>query len=642
MDETSFFVWALAQLTPTDRLALPLDADVVCPQGLVTSPDTLSLTGLGPGLTSINLGNAGFRFAGRELILRDLSLEMSVSAQAAALTIVLGDGIAATEPLRIVLERVRITAVDSGVIIVVPPSGVDLFMEDVTIEVGEGIGLAVVSAAAGAGLSRCCLRSCHIKGWPPVLLNSPGARLRDCQFETSEPPGGADIRPPTINFYGNAGDARVVRCRFAGDAQAGVTLSVPNAEALAAVGLADVQIVQCTSNPSVSALLSLASGGRPEPVVHGLWVDACSRFTDIDTVGWLVDEAAAQGAAPSVARLAACFNRDSFGRYFSHGGAGFDVEGHHAAMSSSREPDTRRRGGNLLRDTGFKGPDWDSSPTIDLTYVGEDPVLGRIDALGAQFEGTLELRQTVLKADVEGQPLVFSVFARQQVQPVKGDVPPLGPVEIKVWVESADGVVGGSALRFRVRDWWHRFSAVVAYAPPGELTVCVDVVSVLGNGVILWAPQLEVGAAATEYQPRESGADGLNTPWPRQVQAMMLGPMTMGYAESKDTVPAGAEAGDRFLNLAPSAPSVPSVPGAEDGWILVQKSNSVPTPHAYNPLGAGTVAECGTVSSQPAVLALDGAPPTDAPFAAFMRFQLSLIDGLQLAHKTSVASELRR
>lgn len=618
-------VCELGSASASESIATVLENDVECANGVSVKARSLSLVGLGRGLTRLVFsGQKGMRFTGNELILRDMDIVLTATTDQPALAIIPAK--AGPSPLRVRLERVQIIAKTLGLWIVAPTAGLDLFMEDVWITVGQGVGLVVGRHTTPPVGSRCSLRACRFVGSRPAILAVSGARIRDCRFTNVL--DAQQTAWPGIQLVEAADCARVTRCTFDGTALAAVTVGwLPN-ESSGGAPPSDLQIVQSDARSGVNSLLKLsASGDAAGP--QGLWLDTCTRFADSKSAGAFVDETTALGAPPPVARLWGCFNRDSLGRYFTHGGAGFDVAGHHAELCSGRSDDSRRKGGNLLRDTGFLAVstgttswyvDAPAAPHLGNVLSGSmmDGVLGRIDAFAVGgFLGKYSFRQLAHIQGIAGQSMVFSLFARRQVPDglmVTSNVS--SDVDLRIWVESPQGVVGGSnTIRFRVRDAWHRFSAVVATVADSSFVVCVDAVSVPGSAgttatVMLWAPQLELGMTPTDYQPRDVNVDPNHTldPWPRPLQAMMLGPMTISYADGVGQVPAEAQVGDRFLNMAPAVPT--GATESHEGWVLVAGAAGAASVHPFNPIDTGPIATCAPfVAAAATKIAAAAAPP---------------------------------
>lgn len=580
--------------------ALRLDGDEVGPSTLVTA-NRLVMTGLGKRATTVWLGADslnGFAFTGNDLVLQDLSIARAPDA---------GDGHAllvfpsTSSRLRVRLIRVHLQAQVLGMVVSAASPDVDLYLEDVDIDAGV-TGLWLTGGSTGRH-RRCVLEDCRVRSVRPVVSEWSGLRISDCQFDVSSAglADTGDAHPGGVALLDGASDVRVTRSWFTGGSGAAVdlvaTATTPPKTSAAHVG---VHLSQLTASmPSVLALRS----ADERAMVHGLWLDLCSRMqaTAVSGPGSFVDESEGVASSAGMARLSAAYDAAPVPALFSNHGRGFEVDGHHAAISTGRRQDPLRAGGNLLVDTrmAFLGTRWAAvgapevtvSPVAALDGVPGDPVLGKVDLVSVQkLAGHKLLVQAVADAPVE--PAVLSVYAR-----LGSDV---GAAWIRLRVLAGDTSIGDTLVSFPVQAYWQRFSCVASPLPSAD-SMCVVVIEFSASEsvpagqrptVLLWAPQFEVGTEPTAFQPREGNDSVAQTVFPRQVQAMMLGPTVFGYSPADPLVaPKSARRGDRFLNTDPKG----SVDDTE-AWIVTGSGAGGVTP--LSPMAGVGVDQCGVNESQ--------------------------------------------
>lgn len=354
--------------------------------------------------------------------------------------------------------------------------------------------------------------------------------------------------------------------------------------------------------PSVLALRSADT----RAVVHGLWLDLCSRLESAAASGLasFVDESGATTSSAGIARLSASFDAAPPQSLFSNGGNGFEVDGHHATLSTGRRQDPLRAGGNLLVDTrmAILGKRWSvfAAPgvTVDAVTAVDgspgDPVLGKIDLVRIVRVAGQNLIAQAVTTDVPGEPAVMSVYAR-----LGSD---LGAAWVRLRVLAGNTWITDTVVALPVQPYWQRFSCRTPALPSID-TVCVVVIDTWASEsapaetrptVLFWAPQFEIGTEPTAYQPREDSDSVAQTAFPRQVQAMMLGPTVFGYSPTQPaTAPASARRGDRVLSTHPTG----GVDGTE-AWIATGSGPGGVAP--LSPMASGSVEQCGAADTKSA------------------------------------------
>jgi len=554
----------------------------------VVTEDLLVIAGQGAGVSRLVLGNGqGLTFLGRELVIQDVDIELEagVTSSGPDVALVVGSlavGSASTGVVRVRLVRVRLFAYEgSGIVLNPGGAGIDASLEDVEIEAGM-IGLFVLSSG-GYRSERVVLRSGRIAAPRPIIAAGPGLALRgtrlQCTVTSSEP----SSKPPTacIELTDRVEFVRLNRVDFEGLARSAVSLRLPGDEAPPSE---DVQLTRVVSLASIPTLVKLLADG-PVHGVHGLWMDFCTRLhvggggSSSASAGWALDEDAATLADAGVGRISGQYNRAGPGRIASRGGAGLEIEGAAARQASGLGADLLRATRDLLPGGVWVGLGGDGAVASVVQETVLDTVVGLVDVerVAVGSSGTVLFRALV--PDVEpGTRAVFSVYLRTAAASQL--------VDARVYVSVNATTIGGSRLlRFRVRPYWQRFTASVAYMPEGggallPVVMLDPVAGGVGAEVLLAAPQFELGDTPTPPFHRDSeDMGGGFVP----LQAFRLGNEPICYARNEGGVDPNAPLGRRTLNLEPKG-------GADvDGWVVTSQGV-----RGFNPLHTTPgVEECG-------------------------------------------------
>jgi hypothetical protein len=564
-------------------MIFPVDEDEVWTGGSSPSDGVLVIAGLGAGLSRLRFQNGqGLIFKGREFVIQDVDLVLEPGPPSSAIPVALVVSGAGSLPVRVRLVRVRVFApVGMGIVLMPGTRRLDASFEDVEIEAGT-VGL-FWAGADSLGPNRVVLRASRIAAPQPAICSGSGLSIRDARLQSTAVDVPSDEAPSTacLELAGRVESVRLNRVHCEGFVGRAVGLRLPSSETAPSE---DVQLVGVTASESVPSLVGI-TGETSAPGVHGLWLDLCSRLytgvpgNDATSSGWVLHEDAAAAADAGVGRVSGQYNRAGPGPIASRGGVGIQVDGAAARLASGLGADILRATSDLLPGGEWAALGGDGAVVSVVQQTVLDTVVGLVDVdrvvVGAN--GVVLLRAFV--PDVEpGSRAVFSVYLRTAA--------PSHYVDARVYVAANATTIGGSRLlRFRVRPYWQRFTASVAYMPEGGgallSVVMLDPVTAGASAeVLLAAPQFELGDTPTPPCHRDSEEMGGGFV---PLQAFRLGNEPISYARNEEGVDPNAPLGRRTLNLEPKG-------GADvDGWVITSQGVK-----GYNPLNTTPgVEECG-------------------------------------------------
>jgi hypothetical protein len=524
----------------------------------VINVEQISLRGVSTEGSVLMIGGDGLQFAnGIDLELVDLTLDGSLLSAGASLLKITGNDV------RLRLRRVRIRNAQAGISLH-GNAVLDVIMDDLRADLGA-LGQLQIASKNPSTKSRVRLRQSRLSGGQPIEVNAENVVIADCRFDVS--PNGAGIR------LSRGCGIRVERTRFKGPGRGGVVIATTGR------GVSDIQVVHCVASGGMGAVVRVESTTETFPV-FGLWADGCSNSDPSSGEGGILTVIGPGGFEPGDMRVRQPFMASDASPVTLM--AGVDVMGVEARRRSGMADEPTRPGGNWLTDSTFGAGTWTLPAGATVTQL-KDISLGTVPVLAVPLAAkwaTLSKSVPVNPIRMawfggENVPYVFSVMVRVK----ELDVGYPDRMELRTWITagSSNQVIGGSAKfsSHRLSTVWQRLSCVCYGSARTLFRVHLSLFGDPGLTAYFFAPQFEPGHTPTAFQPRE----GTKLGPPRQLQAHMVGPMTIGYAESGDIDVAGARLGDRFLNVRPSSES--SASDEVDGWIVTAQGLK-----PMDPLGA--------------------------------------------------------